>query len=179
MKRVVLVEDDLLQANSIKVCIMRHLVDVEVEVIEDESDFCEWLARLAPGDSSAPVLIVSCMMMPWDSERLTDPPEVSKDFRFAGSRCWKRFRERADLKHIPWIYNTVLDELTMQFEKNCDIFTGYAQKSRSIDPLLSEIDSLLAFVREVAADPAFGLKMQEILRKGMGTPLEECQTQLP
>ena len=179
MKRVVLVEDDPEQANSIKACIMRHLVDVDVEVIEDESDFCEWLARLAPGDPATPVLIVSCIMMPWDSERLTDPPEASKDFRWAGLRCWKRFRERADLKNIPWIYFTVLDELTMQFEKNHDMFTGYAQKSGSIDPLLLEIDSILAFASEVAEDPAFGLKMQEILRKGMSTPFEECQTRLP
>jgi CheY-like chemotaxis protein len=191
MKDIIfLIEDDPQQSASIKAAIERRYRNAEVELLETESEFCNRIAELPAGGGRRPRIVVSDVMLPW-AFPTSNTPEVPTEvvegtFRKAGLRCWNRFRQREDLRQIPWIYFTVLDEKTIEFEKHSDEQTGYAQKSNQIDPLLDEMEEYFHLdgnwtetddqvTEKIITSP----KMRRILLNGLNTPLSDCVTSLP
>jgi len=183
----ILVEDDPQQSETIKSAIKRRFRDVEVELLENESEFCNHLARIPVGREH-PRAVICDVMLPYafpSPDAPPAPPEVLKGtFRQAGLRCWERFRQREDLQSVPWIYFTVLDEKTIDLKSYSDERTGYAQKSGSIKPLLEEIEEFLdddwpERAEDVSNKLMANPKMQKILLEGLKVPLDGCSTALP
>jgi DNA-binding NarL/FixJ family response regulator len=139
---IVLVEDDPMQAESVKRAIERHFPGFEVEVVETEMEFRERLVRIPTGGDLLR-LVVSCVLLTWaypEPNPSPVPTEVLEGtFKQGGTRCRKEFRKREDLAQIPWIHWTVLNELTINLQGNWDRNTGYVHKSGSIYPLVEEI----------------------------------------
>lgn len=177
-----MIEDDPQQSASIKAAIESHYRNVEVELLETESEFCNHVAKMPVGETR-PHIVICDVMLPWafpDPNAPEAPPEVvAGTFRNAGLRCWRRFRQREDLRSVPWIYFTVLDEKTIEFENHHDDRTGYVQKSGSIEPLLEEMEEWSETDEQVLQSLTFSPKMREILLDGLNTPLAECATSLP
>lgn len=183
----ILVEDDPQQSETIKSAIERRYRDVEVELLETESDFCNRLATI-PVRGERPRMVICDVMLPWafpSADAPLPPSDVSAGtFRKAGLRCWERFRQREDLRSIPWIYFTVLDETTIDLKSHSDERTGYAQKAGSIEPLYAEIeefqDGAWSETDDDVSNKMMALpKMRKILLEGLNTPLGNCATTLP
>ncbi len=140
--RIILIEDDPHQSASIKAAVESHYRNVEVEVLETESEFCERVAGMTL-NGPKPSMIICDIMLPWafpEAGAPKAPPDVGEGtFCKAGVRCWERLRKREDLRSVPWIFFTVLDERTIEFEKHRDDKTAYVQKSGSMEPLLQKI----------------------------------------
>jgi hypothetical protein len=188
-KRIVLVEDDPQQSASIKAAIERRYRSAEVKLLETESEFYGFLAALPVGGAGLG-MVVCDVMLPWsypEPHAPVIPPEAREGtFRKAGLRCWGKFRERTDLRGIPWIYFTVLDEKAVEFEKYSDEQTGFAQKGSSIEPLFDEMedffhadDPWLEAEEQAARTLTDSPKMRKILLEGLSTPLADCATSLP
>lgn len=181
-----LIEDDPQQSETIKSAIKRRYRDVEVELIETESDFCNRLAKISVLGEH-PHMVICDVMLPWafPSPDAPSPPSdvVTGTFRKAGLRCWERFRRREDLRSIPWIYFTVLDEKTIDLQSHSDEKTGYAQKAGSIEPLYAEIEEFQDGDWPETADEVSNKlmalpKMRKVLLEGLDTPLGKCATTL-
>jgi DNA-binding NarL/FixJ family response regulator len=188
-ERILLIEDDPQQSSSIKAAIERRYRDLEVEVLETESEFCDRLAVLRVQDPK-PRMVICDVMLPWsfpDPDAPIAPADVQEGtFRKAGLRCWRRFRRHKHLESVPWIYFTVLDERTIEYEAHSDNRTGYAQKSSSIKPLLEEMEEYLhvdddwtetdeQVTQRLLSSP----KMRNILLDGLSAPISDCATSLP
>lgn len=117
----ILIEDDPQQLESIKLAIERHYPGVEVQTLETESDFYDHLAQIPKFDERLRMVICD-VMLPWafpSVDAPLPPADVIKEtFRKAGLRCWKKFRQREDLRSVPWIYFTVLDEKNNRISKS-------------------------------------------------------------
>jgi len=142
---ILLIEDDPQQSETIKAALERRYGDVQVELVETEADFYTRLSSIPVG-GERPRIVVCDVMLPWAfpaPDSPSQPPEVIRGtFREAGLRCWRRFREREDLRGVPWIYFTVLDAKTINLESHSDANTGYAQKAGGIEPLFEKINDI-------------------------------------
>lgn len=183
----ILIEDDPQQSETIKSAIERRYRDVEVRLSETESDFYDRLDKI-PVRGDHPHMVICDVMLPWAFPSPDAPPQPAEvaegTFRKAGLRCWERFRQREDLRSIPWIYFTVLDEKTIDLESHFDDKTGYVQKAGSIEPLYAEIEEFQdGDWPETAAEVSNKLmvlpKMRKALLEGLNTPLGNCATTLP
>ena len=123
-------------------------------------------------------------MLPWIFPELVTPdiPDEVKvgTFRKAGLRCWKWFRQYPCFQRVPWIYFTILDDVTIEFSKHADLLTGYVQKAGSIKPLFEEMEELLtasgpweATETEVTAELTASPEMARRLREGMAESVGE------
>lgn len=184
---ILLLEDDPEQARSIKGAIERRFSNVQVVAEETESEFYQRLHSLATGHD-LPLAVIADVMVPWaypDPDAPVPPDDVRVGtFRKAGLRCWARFRSHASLKEVPWVYFTVLDDETIEFDAHSDARTRYVQKSGSIQPLLEELEEFKdphwsetedQVTEKLARSPT----MRRILLAGMQTPLKDCATTLP
>ena len=186
---IILIEDDPQQSASIMGAIKRRYRNTEVQLFETENAFCRRLPEIVGGEP-VPRMIISDVMLPWEFPEpdAPSPPEevTGGTFRKAGLRCWERFRKRHDLKSIPWIYFTVLDAKTIEFDTYSDDRTGYTQKSGSIEPLLERMEEYLHLDdkwtqtdEQVTQSLASSPKMRKILLDGLNTPLADCASSLP
>ncbi|MCX6878529.1 MAG: hypothetical protein NTW21_32650 [Verrucomicrobia bacterium] len=143
---ILLLEDDPQQSAIIMAAVERQCPNAEVELLETESDFYARIDRITP-DGSRPLMVISDVMMPWafPDPAAPAPPRavVEGTFRNAGFRCWEQFRQRDDMRCVPWIYFTVLEDKTIECVKYTDERTGYVHKGNSIEPLLQKIDEFL------------------------------------
>ncbi len=181
---VLLIEDDPKQTKTIVDALKKVFPDVEdILTLTDEDSALICIRELKKG----PYFVVSGVMMPWfNSETrrrqfFTTPPYgFSNDsWRSAGTRLWKEFRKM--FPTVPWIYFTILDAKTIDFDANTDLYTGYVQKEGPLNPLIEEIRELLSI-----DDPLEGTdeeiserlwtdpEMRAKLLAGLATPLEEC-----
>jgi len=184
---ILLIEDDCQQSETIKRAIERRYQSVSVELIESESDFCQRLHSL-PDSKRKPRVVICDVMLPWASpapDAPTQPREVAEGtFRKAGLRCWARFREHQDLRSVPWIYFTVLDEKTIDLKSYSDDKTGYVQKAGSIEPLFAEIDEFQDNAwpdtdEDVSSKLMASPNMLKLLLTGLNTTLDDCLVGLP
>jgi hypothetical protein len=185
-----LIEDDPQQSQSIIAAVERHCegAGVKVELVETEADFYSRVSGMRR-EGTRPCMVVSDMMLPWahpKPDAPKPPPEVVEGtFHKAGSRCWSEFRKWEDLRAIPWIYFTVLDGKTIEFERYSDDQTHYARKGSSIEPLLEKVEERLLdavweesdeqVTQSLTAPP----RMRGILLAGLKAPLEDCTASLP
>ncbi len=139
---ILIVEDDPQQSESIRDAIRRCYRGAVVEILETEYEFRRRMDRI-PKEGPKPRMVICDVMLPWaypDPDAPSAPPDVQEGtFRMAGVRCYDCFRRREDLKEIPWIYFTVLDKETIEYEKHSDERASFVQKSSSINVLLDEM----------------------------------------
>lgn len=109
--KVVLVEDDPLQAELFGDVLTRGLLGVRVERIPTESAFRESLGQLA---TEPPNLFVMDMLIRWadPAPQMPIPPEDVKreGFFSAGARCLELIRKLPTLSNVPVIIFSILDE---------------------------------------------------------------------
>ncbi len=157
IQRFIVIEDDLQQAETISRALRRRYPEAQTELIETENDFYHRFDRLTPEERKL-TLIISDVMLPWAYPAQDTAHALGRGasvtFRVAGVRCWQRSRSQGNM--VPWVYFTVLDEASVDFDSHRDAATRYVQKSSSIKPLFDAIAELTAANRPeepVAAVP--------------------------
>jgi len=107
--KVLLVEDDHLQASLISDTLERAFPYITVEQIRTENEF---RSRINKIKSSPPDIVVMDVMLKWTnpSRELVEPPPTVREggYAKAGLRCVEMLAGQEDLKHIPVILFTVL-----------------------------------------------------------------------
>lgn len=107
---ILLVEDDHLQADALRVSLARAFPGSLIRRIATESDFRSWLDRRK---LVLPDVIVIDMMLRWADpgpEIPEAPVEVKANGRYrAGERCRALLRSRPETERIPVILHTVLE----------------------------------------------------------------------
>ena len=136
--KVLIIEDDSLQARRLGEHIQRHFADVTVDKIETELKFRKRLPDIVPSEYK--VALVD-MMLRWTdpSPKMEQPPpEVLKEGFFVGGlRCRKALAE----KHIPSIIFTVHDRDSFAQLKEPDV--EFVQKTPDFEPLFEKLTSYL------------------------------------
>ena len=142
---IILIEDDPPQLEQNKKVLEKAFPELKVETLETESDFYGAVEGMT--EKKKPRAVLCDVMLPW-SFPAPDAPQapktvMSEGFRKAGVRCWKLFRSKSCLREVPWIYFTILDELTIEYAQNRDAHTRYIKKTKDIEPLLREVATFL------------------------------------
>src|SRR5262245_64704189 len=102
--RVLLVEDDFLQAEWLRESLRRNFSSVEVVVVKNESSFREQISDLL---ESPPDLVLMDVMLRWcdpnpGSQPTPAPEEVRQGGYYrAGFRCLKLLLENEETSRIP------------------------------------------------------------------------------
>lgn len=139
--RILVVEDDSLQADAIISILATTFPRDTVELIRSEYEF---RTKVADIQNHMPGVIVMDMMLPWCTPRVDIPPppeDVLRDGFFrAGFRCQKLLEGNEKTKEIPIIFFTVLEkgDLRPQLrDQSKEVI--YLQKDDKIDPLITLI----------------------------------------
>jgi len=146
--RVVIVEDDYLQADWIKNLLLSRLgvADGDVELIATE---CEFRDRLENFRAHPPSLFVIDVMLRWadaTADYRPSPPDVKEEGFFrAGLRCERLLRQARETKRIPVVLYTVLEESELEPGlKSVGTATKYIGKSSADADLVAHINELAA-----------------------------------
>jgi len=109
--RVLLVEDDHLQADVIIQSLNHEFSDIIVITVDSESEFYEWVDSQ---DNNLPDLIIMDIMLRWcepNPKMPIPPPEIESAGHFrAGIRCLKRLKETDGLESVPVVIYSVLSD---------------------------------------------------------------------
>jgi CheY-like chemotaxis protein len=142
--RVLIVEDDYLQADWLEQILREQFPGVEIESIRSEQKFYDWLERMK---SSAPDLIILDVMLRWTDpgSGIPAPEEVSKGGYYrAGLRCEKLLRRAEYTKSTPVILYTVLEALDLGEEiEKISTQSIYLGKSSDTVPLVETARRLM------------------------------------
>ncbi|MSQ48187.1 MAG: response regulator [Deltaproteobacteria bacterium] len=116
--KILLVEDDTLQAERIRELLEKRFR--HVDVIRDEREFCSRLDELV---ANPPDVAVIDVMLPWgryDPQHALPPREVQEGgYQRAGIRCVKRLLQREETRNITIIIYSMLEreDLTRELEE--------------------------------------------------------------
>jgi hypothetical protein len=139
--KVLIIEDDSIQARRLGEHIQRHFADVTVDRIETELRFLKLLPGI--GEAEYKVALID-MMLRWTDPSPTmeqPPPEVLKEGFFVGGlRC----RKALAVKHIPSIIFTVHDRDSFAQLKEPDV--EFVQKTPDFEPLFEKLSLYLSAV---------------------------------
>lgn len=143
--RIVLVEDDYLQAEDIELSLSRAYGEVSVERIPTESAFRMRLPSLA---ANPPDIFIIDIMLRWtDPSPLMSPsPEDArgKNYR-AGLRCRSLVESDHTLCKIPVVLYTVLEYSDLARElSNISGIVRHLRKEGDHEPLIERIQELSA-----------------------------------
>ncbi len=143
--RVVLVEDDYLQAESIHSWLRQAWPHVEIDRIETEKAFRAQLQSLS---THPPDVIIMDVMLRWSdpSPDFDQPPdEVEREgFYRAGVRCAELLRDDAGTSRIPVILYSVLEKLDLAGELAQTSQVRFLPKSFEPAHLVRLVGSLVA-----------------------------------
>lgn len=107
--KLLIVEDDFIQAEYIETELKQLLTDVEIKRISTESKFYDFLAEI---DENKPDIILLDIMLRWTDSApdLREMPEnvENEGFHLAGIRCEKKLRETKGGENIPVIIYSVI-----------------------------------------------------------------------
>ncbi len=137
--RVVVVEDDYLQAETIVASLKEAFTDIEVDSLYSESDF---RAELASFREIPPDAFVIDIMLRWAYPREDSPippPDVEKARHYrAGLRCEQILGQYDETRDIPVILYTVLAENNLEGEldslRPTSRFLGKVSEYRNLIP---------------------------------------------
>jgi CheY-like chemotaxis protein len=139
--RILIVEDDYIQANALRDALKREIPELKVDRIATESQFRAALPGLA---RDKPDVILMDVMLRWSdpAPQRPEPPEdvLQEGSRRSGLRCQRRLADNPETRDIPVILYTVLESSDLQLELedlrgNC----VYLPKDSSVAPLVDEI----------------------------------------
>jgi CheY-like chemotaxis protein len=105
MLRIVLVEDDYQDRVKAESSLRKTIPELEVQCIDTESAFRNWLSQL---DGPLPDLVVFDVRLPWTrpSPDMEPAPADYEGAENAGLRCYELLRNRAGGQRIPVIFLT-------------------------------------------------------------------------
>jgi CheY-like chemotaxis protein len=142
--RILVVEDDTLQAEDIQSAIASAFPKAQLEHLRTESQLRKRVDELA---AHPPDIILLDVMLPWmdpSSEMAEPPAEVQRNGGFrAGLRCERLLREKG--VDTPIILYTILETMDLQAspgQVGSNVF--YFRKEASMAPLTQLIQQLLA-----------------------------------
>ena len=110
MKRVLIVEDDYLQAEWLRATLEGYFPSLNVQHMRTESEFRDKIEKLR---RDPPDLVILDVMLRWadPNPRIAVPPEEAKNGFFrAGLRCERLLRLYKETRQVPVILYTVLQE---------------------------------------------------------------------
>ncbi|MGB8508127.1 MAG: response regulator [Pyrinomonadaceae bacterium] len=139
--RILVVEDDHLQAEDICPRLREAFGGCEVDLIKTESEFRLQLEAIA---AAPPDVVVLDMMLRWadPSPDETKAPEDVKleGYFYAGVRCARLLAERESTKGVPVILYTVLEPVDVQqVKERLSPSTRYLRKQSDLTPLIDLI----------------------------------------
>lgn len=187
-----IIEDDQQYRDTITTAVHHFFKDAEVQEFATERDAEQAINFCREGKKSVPSLVISDVMLPYAfPEEGTEviPEDWTDDsFRSAGVRLWKRFRgsNAEGFDQAEWVYHTVLQPKTMDFENNHDSRTKYLGKDRELKelgellaPLFNDIDKLWDSDDEKETEYIRSNKMlHEMLLDSIKHPLKACFSSL-
>lgn len=113
--RVVLVEDDYLQAESISAWLREAWPHVEIDRIETEYEFRSQLTSLS---AHPPDVVIIDVMLRWNNPSLAfdkPPDEIQREGSYrAGLRCVELLKQNVDTERVPVVLYSVLDEADVE-----------------------------------------------------------------
>jgi CheY-like chemotaxis protein len=143
MRRVLVVEDDYLQADWLEETLKKSFTDLNVQQIRTESEFRNKLGNLR---RDPPDLILLDVMLRWTdpSPKIDVPTEEAKNGFFrAGLRCERLLRQHKETRRIPVILYTVLQETDLGKELIKTPPTYYVGKATDSSYLIDTINKAI------------------------------------
>lgn len=143
--KIVIVEDDLAQADVLLECLKVAFPSVTTVLCQTESEFyaMEDSLRVDP-----PALIISDMMVRWQDaheDMLPPPQDVVKDgYYTAGVRIQRRLAGHSRTSSVPVIIYTVLERKDLDFLDARPPNVFFVDKTDPVEGLLKLVGSLLA-----------------------------------
>lgn len=138
--KVLLVEDDYVQEDTITEALERAFTGIKVDKIRTEAEFHEGIDRIA---RKPPDVVIMDVMLRWTDpapDMPIPPAVVQKDgYHRAGLRCADMLSERDATKNVPVILFTVLRREDLELPKTHNIL--YVSKESDLDELVSRIRS--------------------------------------
>ena len=146
-----LVDDDHLQADWVRKELEAGLGDVNIMMINTESEFQSRLEEIA---KVQPAIIIMDVMLRWADPKpgleLPENKELPRRFRRAGLRCAELLQTRQDTKNIPVALYTVLEESDFGSDlMNAPSTVVHLEKDSRIEPLLDLIRQLTHLRKEL------------------------------
>lgn len=142
--RIVLVEDDHFQAESISSGIKSRFPNAVVTREKTESGFH---ARLESLVAEPPDLIILDVMLPWAlaDRKMPEAPAQVRDEGFyrAGLRCRDLLQSRDETKKVPVILYSILERDDLKGDHADAQLPTYLPKKADLKPLLDKIAELL------------------------------------
>jgi len=144
MRNILIIEDDHVQHTWLSDTLSLTFPDLEVEVIETESEFIENFQRL---EANPPTIIIIDIMLRWTNPSPSMPvPPVRKtpSFYEAGLRCYDLIKNSPNMLNTSVIFYSVLGEedLSSLF-KSVGGNIIHLKKETETSPLLNQIKRLL------------------------------------
>lgn len=142
--KLLIVEDDHLQAEWISEKLSEAMPNAEITCIRTESQFRRNFEDIA---SSAPEVVLMDVMLRWADVSLDipEPPEdvIKEKFYRAGLRCQRLLAEDERTARIPIVFYTVLERTDLRNElANLPTQVQYLAKHSDIAPLIHKIEEL-------------------------------------
>ncbi len=142
--KILIVEDDYLQHQFLKVKFQSEFKDCTIDVIETESDF---LNKLSIIESNPPDIILMDIMLRWQNPSqamLKEIPQNALDHYRSGFRCQQILTQRESTKNIPIILYTVLNKEDLEFElRNLSNRVIHMMKETEIASLFNQIRKMI------------------------------------
>jgi CheY-like chemotaxis protein len=144
--KLLIVEDDHLQAEWISEKLSEAISDAEITCIRTESDFRRRFEEIA---NCAPEVVLMDVMLRWADVSLDipEPPEdvIKEKFYRAGLRCQRLLAEHERTALIPIIFYTVLERTDLRNDlANLPTHVQYLAKHSDIAPLIQKIEEITA-----------------------------------
>jgi CheY-like chemotaxis protein len=141
--RILIVEDDYLQAQWFAQKITEHFGDVNIDFVGSELEFRERLDSLR---RQPPDIILLDVMLRWTDpspEMVSAPLEIQEGGYFrAGLRCESLLRQSLETREAPVILYTVLEYGDLEAELgHLGKQTSYLPKDSDTQPLIEAIES--------------------------------------
>ena len=116
-RHIVLVEDDPLQVEDLTALLEKAFPGAHVECLDTESRFYDWLDRHL---ESVPDIFVIDIMLRWTDPgpKMKPPPDDVKlgGIQLAGFRCEKRLAVTPQMRDVPVVFFSVLEEKDVERE---------------------------------------------------------------
>jgi CheY-like chemotaxis protein len=143
--RVIVLEDDSIQADAIRESLEENFAGIAVSLVPTEAQFHETMTEIA---RNPPDLLILDVMVRWthpSPEMPPRPPEVvAEGFRRAGLRCLRLLLAAEETKDIPVILYTVLSRSDLERELlDLPPHVLFLEKESDLDRLVLHIRSML------------------------------------
>jgi DNA-binding NarL/FixJ family response regulator len=168
--RVIILEDDYLQADWLVKTLKESFGAIDIEVVDSESEFHRSFAKIR---KNPPDLVFTDVMVRWalpGPDVPERPDEVKGDaFYRAGFRCLRMLLDAEETRSVPVIVYSVLERDDVTQETSAlPPHVLYVQKNSEVDDLIRRIRSLVQGVPETDARDKLGPRIWDSIEAKPG-----------